>query len=377
MPVRAFADKVKEEPDTIKEWERCGAELSTSKMDLISSTISCHWSVLLRDDPLPIVERPKSKRVANGHRHTEPETVTLVAYREAHRLLDNIYLSDLAKINKTVKDIIKMPKDTDPEIIASHFRTVVGFDTAKRRSLSNHRAVYTYLVGELEKIGIFVSEQEFNTDDIKGFLISKDDTYLIAISSLDKFPASRLFTLLHETGHILIGGHSSACDFRDMNGDLSKADTEERFCDSFAAAVLMPKTEFENDKHAIAMKSKLDNDTLNKLATSYRTSYLAVVRRLYTLDMISYTNYTKKTKEFFDDILPKIIAVMRKPKKEGFVLPRSYYVNQEIRKAGKSFTDFVINKYGTGNIGSGEAKRLLGVDTRYLVEIEKMVGAGR
>lgn len=377
MPVRVFAEKVKEEPETIKDWEKNGVELSTSKMELLASTISCHWSVLLRDEPLPVVEKPKSKRTASGRSSTLPETSTLITYREAYRLLSNIFISDLPKLRSSFQELIKLAKSDSPEDVAKSFRDAIQYDESKRHGLRDQRAVYRYMVDKLEKNGIFVSEQKLNTDDIKGFLISKDSTYLIVVSSLDKFPASRLFTLLHEAGHILRGSASSACDLRQVNGNLAKVDDEEKFCDSFAAAVLMPRDEFKNDSRTVSVAKKLDNEALSKVATSYRTSYLAVVRRLYTLEMITYSEYRKKTKEFYDVIFPKILSNMKRPKNSVIKLPKSFYVNREIKKASKSYTDFVINKYSIGDIGSGEAKRLLGVDTKYLIEIEKVVGAGR
>lgn len=376
MPVAVFAEKVKADVDVVKAWEQTGANLSTAKMDLIANTISCHWSVLLRDDPLPAVNEPRSKRVANGHSHS-PATSTLVAYREANRLLDDIFMSDLPKVSNDLQTIIDLPKTVSPEKYAAKFRELIDYDMDKRRKLRDQRAVYAYIVEKLEKNGVFVSEQDLDTDDIRGFLISKDSTFLIVISSNDKFPASRLFTLLHEVGHILRGNSSSACDLKDVNGDLKHGDTEERFCDSFAADVLMPEDEFKTDKTVESLRTNLDDDALGRVATHYRTSYLAVVRRLYTLNLISYTNYTKKTKAFFDDVLPKILAKMKKPKSDDFRLPRSVYVNREIKRAGKSFTEFVIGKYSDGAIGSGEAKRLLGVDTLYLVEIQKTVGTGK
>lgn len=376
MPVEVFAEKVKVDLDAVKAWELTGANLSTTKMDLIANTISCHWSVLLRDDPLPAVNEPRSKRVANGHSHS-PATNTIVAYREANRLLDDIFLSDLPKASNELKTIIDLPKTVSPEKYAAKFRELVDYDMEKRHKLRDQRAVYAYIVEKLEKNGVFVSEQDLDTDDIRGFLISKDSTFLIVISSNDKFPASRLFTLLHEAGHILRGNSSSACDLKDVNGDLKHGDTEERFCDSFAADVLMPEDEFKTDKTVESLRSNLDDDVLGRVATHYRTSYLAIVRRLYSLNLISYTNYTKKTKAFFDDVLPKILAKMKKPNSDDFRLPRSVYVNREIKRAGKSFTEFVIGKYSDGAIGSGEAKRLLGVDTLYLVEIQKTVGTGK
>lgn len=376
MPVAVFAEKVRADIDTVKTWEQHGANLSTAKMGLIANTISCHWSVLMRDDPLPPINEPRSKRVTNGHSHS-PTTSTLVAYREANRLLDDIFQSDLPKVSGELRTIIELPKETGPEKYANEFRRLIEYDTEGRHKLRDQRAVYAYVVERLEKNGVFVSEQDVDTDDIRGFLISKDSTYLIVISSNDKFPASRLFTLLHEVGHILNGSNSSACDLKDVNGDLKRGDIEERLCDSFAAAVLMPENEFKNDNSVVNVSHNLDDDALSRIATRYRTSYLAVVRRLYSLNLINYTNYSKRTKAFFDEILPKIIAKMRKPKDDDFRLPRSVYVNHEIKRAGKSFTEFVIEKYSNGAIGSGEAKRLLGVDTLYLVEIQKMVETGR
>ena len=380
IPLSRFAEKIKVEPAIISDWEKNGAELSTSRMELIAKTVGCHWSVLLRDDPLPIVEQPKNRRVSRHRDGYTPATTTLVSYRESSRLLSHIAQSNVPKLKDKIKELIgKTSRSQDFDKASAEFRVLVNYTDETRQKLSSPKKVYDYLVSQLEQHGIFVSEQEFDTDDIRGFMISKGDTFLIAISSLDKFPASRLFTLLHEVGHILRGKPSSACDLHEVGKSADPIENEERFCDNFAASFLMPERQFLDDDRVMAIgknERQLDNDALGRIAGYYRTSYLAVIRRMYLLKVISYPVYRSKYKEFYDEILPKILAKRNSDNKE-IRLPKSFYINREIKKASRTFTEFVIGRYGSGDISSGEAKRLLGVDTGYLVEIEKLVGAGK
>jgi Zn-dependent peptidase ImmA (M78 family) len=381
IPVHVFAEKIKEPVTTITKWEVEGAELSPTKMATIADVVSCHWSLLLRDEPLPSVKSPANKRAKNHRDGYLPDITTLVSYREANRLLDHISFSKAPALDSKLSKIINTKvEQSKSEEYALCFREAVGYDENKMRVLADSRRVYNYVASEVEKLGVYISEQNFDNEDIKGFMISKDNYYLIVVNSDDKFPASRLFTLLHEIGHILSGQKSSACDMHEVPRLKDAVEQEESFCNSFAAAFLMPAKDFQADNRIKRIQddiSSLDSELLTKLASTYRTSYPAAVRRLYQLNIIDYPLYSKFNKHFYEEILPKIIEFKNRKKNPDLKLPHAYYVNKQIKKASKSFTSIVVDRYSSGLISSGEAKRSLGVSTRYLIDIQQMVENGR
>lgn len=381
IPVHVFAEKVKESPETINAWELEGANLSPTKMTVVANVISCHWSLLLRDEPIPSIKSPSNKRAKNHRDGYVADVSTLVSYREANRLLEHIAFSKAPVLDVKLSGIIGTPAvSSKPEEYAQHFRDAIGYTKDSLKTLTDTRKVYDFIAMQAEKLGVYISEQSFGDDDLKGFMISKDSYYLVVVNTDDKFPASKLFTLLHEIGHILSGQKSSACDIHEVAKQRDTVEDEEIFCNSFAASFLMPSKDFLSDhriERVLNNLALLDSDLVAKVASTYRTSYPAVVRRLYQLKVIAYPMYQKLNKEFYEEILPKIIEKKKPKKDDDFRLPRSFYVNKEIKKAGKSFTALIVDRYSSGLISSGEAKRSLGVSTRYLIDIQQMVENGR
>lgn len=75
-------------------------------------------------------------------------------------------------------------------------------------------------------------------DSLRGFSLHHDHVPLIFVNWAVRHPAARSFTLLHELAHLL-RGVDKACDKHDLQSRTS----EEAWCNRFAAAFLMPKTE--------------------------------------------------------------------------------------------------------------------------------------
>lgn len=119
--------------------------------------------------------------------------------------------------------------------------------------------------GLAEKFGITVLERAIWGD---GRLVHRDCGVEIQVSCRTT-PARRRFTIAHELGHLWalhegLGG-----------GRLSHAD-EERFCNAFAAALLIPHTWLGTN----AMGQPQDLPTLCRLARQAQTSVSAMLLRL-------------------------------------------------------------------------------------------------
>ena len=84
-------------------------------------------------------------------------------------------------------------------------------------------------------IGVTVFVYSLGRDSCNGFSLSHERAPVIAVSSAWREEA-RIFTLFHELGHLLLRG-SSAC--LERVGRLRK-DPIERWCERFAASVLLP-----------------------------------------------------------------------------------------------------------------------------------------
>lgn len=171
----------------------------------------------------------------------------------------------------------EIPCDVSPEEAAGILRKHWGLGD---RPISN--LVYT-----VEENGIIVTSFKTETDDVDAFSkmieIEGEQRYFIGYSS-NKTSAARIhFDVAHELGHICLHGWSEDVE------SLSKEEFKEREeqAHRFAAAFLLPESTFRRD--VIAGPYSLPY--YKQLKQKWKVSMAAMIRRAYTLSVISADDY--------------------------------------------------------------------------------------
>lgn len=171
----------------------------------------------------------------------------------------------------------EIPCDISPEEAAGILRKHWGLGD---RPISN--LIYT-----VEENGIIVTSFKTETDDVDAFSkmieIEGEQRYFIGYSS-NKTSAARIhFDIAHELGHICLHGWSEDVE------SLSKEEFKEREeqAHRFAAAFLLPELTFRRD--VIAGPYSLPY--YKQLKQKWKVSMAAMIRRAYTLNIISADDY--------------------------------------------------------------------------------------
>ena len=171
----------------------------------------------------------------------------------------------------------EIPCDVSPEEAAGILRKHWGLGD---RPISN--LIYT-----VEENGIIVTSFKTETDDVDAFSkmieIEGEQRYFIGYSS-NKTSAARVhFDVAHELGHICLHGWSEDVE------SLSKEEFKEREeqAHRFAAAFLLPESTFRRD--VIAGPYSLPY--YKQLKQKWKVSMSAMIRRAYTLNIISADDY--------------------------------------------------------------------------------------
>ena len=171
----------------------------------------------------------------------------------------------------------EIPCDVSPEEAAGILRKHWGLGD---RPISN--LIYT-----VEENGIIVTSFKTETDDVDAFSkmieIEGEQRYFIGYSS-NKTSAARIhFDVAHELGHICLHGWSEDVE------SLSKGEFKEREeqAHRFAAAFLLPESTFRRD--VIAGPYSLPY--YKQLKQKWKVSMAAMIRRAYTLSVISADDY--------------------------------------------------------------------------------------
>lgn len=135
----------------------------------------------------------------------------------------------------------------------------------------------------LEARGVLVFLLPLGKDAVRGFSLWDEYAPLVAANTWWN-PEARIFSLLHEYGHLLTRS-SSACLERSAHGNLVRPDDPiERWCERFAAAVLLPWTEVEAFLASIPGRTPdrkvTDLDEARSIAQAFKVSVTATVLRL-------------------------------------------------------------------------------------------------
>jgi Zn-dependent peptidase ImmA (M78 family) len=174
-----------------------------------------------------------------------------------------------------------------------------------------------------------------------------------------------VFTLAHELAHLSRGGNA-ICD---AAAETSRGDhEEERLCDAFAAAFLLPGDQFSPlAKIALAGKGLLSRDDLVPLAAEFRVSPEVALRRCLTLGLVDEPRFRASLREW-PRLNPK--ARQEGPAEEF----RTTGAQIALGAKGRKFIDLVLDAYGAGLIEVADAANFIGVK---LADLDRLQGHPR
>jgi Zn-dependent peptidase ImmA (M78 family)/transcriptional regulator with XRE-family HTH domain len=178
----------------------------------------------------------------------------------------------------------------DPASVAEAARDLLGVATADQKGWPTASAAFDEWRAALERAGHLVFLFSMGKGSIQGFSLWEDVAPLVAINTAWN-ESSRIFTLLHEMGH-LITRTSSAC--LESVRTSSRTDPVERWCERFAASVLMPGKDVESTLRQYGLRSggQLTSLTIAKnVANLYKVSVRAAVIRLIELRAATWALY--------------------------------------------------------------------------------------
>lgn len=173
-------------------------------------------------------------------------------------------------------------KNAQPHVAAGLARQAAGVDVEVQKAWRNDSVALREWRRALEALGVSVFFTSL-AEGPKGFSISEPWNPLIVVNTHKWNTAARIFTLAHEFGHLLRGSSSSCMAIG------TSPDQEERWCDRFAAAFLMPweaVTEELTKKHHWDQRSRItDLDVAKQLASRFKVSLTAATVRLIHQDV--------------------------------------------------------------------------------------------
>jgi Zn-dependent peptidase ImmA (M78 family) len=341
------------------EIERLESEPSVVELDLLrrlAKAYNRNWYVFLLEDEPGRPALPRDFRTLAGGR--DLTTQTLAAFEDADYL---------------VRKILELPRPGDrprlnlppivglqPEAAARQTRAALGVALVEQRHKSAEYDALNFWSSLLSNAGVYAAQLSFPYREVRAFCLDQH-VALIVVSTQDS-PRARVFSMLHELAHLMLGG-DAMCRPRSDDSRAS-AGNEEAFCNAFAAAMLMPADEFTADPLALSLRGRsLELGEAGGLARRFGVSELAALRRLATVGFISEEDYERlhheRAEEFADEPVPTDSPRIRRQ------------ATRMINENSRLYAREVVDAHGRGDISFREIGVLLGGNLKHVAAIRE------
>lgn len=238
LELDVVARRASAQPDDVRAW-MSGAERPTkTQFSKLAEVLRKPTSVFFLPKPPDSYGRSVSLRSAAGG---EPRALLTEERRSIARVAS---LQRLLRWLATAPEAGPVPKQltesSAPPEAAADFRAALAIPVTEQRAWAHNTSAWRAWRAAVEDYGIFVFQEELGRSGVRGFSLPDDAVPIVAVNSAYA-AAARTFSLFHEVGHIL-SRHGSACaGFVRPSG---AGDPEERWCEEFAAAFLLPEDAF-------------------------------------------------------------------------------------------------------------------------------------
>ena len=285
------------------------------------------------------------------------------SYR-TRRIISNVLQSRDLILSLRDEEVFPIEKFSPPDTrnksiaaVASSIRQWLGVDVDAKHTFEQWRTL-------CEKKDIFIittsKDWSYASKDFRGVAIYKEKLPMIIINNSDYLKAQS-FTLFHELGHLLRRKNSI-----DGFGETKSQPEIERWCDSFASELLMPK-ELAN-KHITdfhrTQNLNYQLPLIKRTARKFKVSPAACAKSLRFNHYLTWNSYSEIRDSLAETAVEKI-EKYRKPKKNMQITakekPKATRQNYKstVRKYGKIYLSTILQAYYDEEITLAKLYRLL------------------
>jgi len=197
---------------------------------------------------------------------------------------------------------------------------------------------------------------------MRGFAIAQPTLPAIVINGRDSSQGGKVFTLLHELTHIILGESAISNGMGEDLDPIAEEGRIERFCDAVAAAALMPRG-LVLSFHEVAptgVREWTDNE-LRTIARSIGVSREALLLRFITLKRASWEFYQQVRERFqkeYQQAAEKRAKYKAPPRIKRSIMLMSWN--------GRGYTRLVLRSYYENRITLNDASIFLGAKVKHI-----------
>lgn len=228
-------------PEAVKRWEAGDEAPTTTQFNRLVEYLKRPSAVFFLPAPPAQASVQAHFRTAPGAPERRLNRQESHAVREARRLQE-IASWLIQQLGETVVGLSAWDTSEGVEEAAQEQRRELGISILKQVEWADdHQALREWRTA-LEQRGVLVFQFRLGKDACRGFSLWNKNAPVIAFNSADPpyNPHSRIYTLFHEYGHLLLRTDSICATLDEQVGPSSNGDPE-RWCERFAAAFLLPR----------------------------------------------------------------------------------------------------------------------------------------
>ncbi|MBK9248465.1 MAG: ImmA/IrrE family metallo-endopeptidase [Ignavibacteria bacterium] len=312
-------------------------------------------SIAPKEKPLPTDRRTvDSTEIGNFHEKT------ILAVRKARALAHSLLeLKQDAGIQPTRFIYSASIMETAKEVAR---RLRKKWNLEEIRGIKNINLALEAYIEKVEFFGIAVFQLSLTQDNLRGFSIVDDVLPIIGIKRGAEQPTAKIFTLFHELAHILLkdGG---LCDLSENTNQLI-----EKWCNAFAAEMLMPTDELLQMDIVLKMKRKNEiiwaKKDLIELGNYFHVGPLSILRSLLECNLTTSEFYKEKHKAWNKPTFGKA------KNSEGRNIAKETF-----KEKGRAYITLAFSAYDQNRIDIKDLSDFLGVKLSTIPKTRQLLSA--
>src|SRR5579859_5519356 len=285
LSVSEAADLLHEAPTVLLAWERGQEKPSLTQAKALARLYRRPLAALLLPDvPVDPATPIDFRRGVAGQarRLTRPILIAIRRARRmqaaAHELFEGLELSAVS--------LGLDPPSLAPEDAAARFRDRLSVSIAEQLSWASDYDALNAWRSAVERLNVLVLQAGMPVEEVRAFSLAPSSPAVIVLNSGDA-PTARIFSLFHELGH-LVRGQQGICDPASELMRTADELAEERFCNRFSGALLVPQQAVMHDQLAKAVAANESPESpLGTLASRYKVSRQVMWYRLREVGLIN------------------------------------------------------------------------------------------
>jgi Zn-dependent peptidase ImmA (M78 family)/transcriptional regulator with XRE-family HTH domain len=372
MSIEQAADAAKVKVEALTAWEAGDGSPSIAQLKKLAAVYKRPVSVLF------LSERPKDFQplrdfrllADTGPRILGPKLAYEIRAAQERRQIAIDVLEEVG--DEPVKLGVTASLDDDEEQVAAQLRKRLGISIDTQMRWRDGAKAFRLWRDAIEQAGVLVfalsgAHHQIPLEEARGFAIADQPLPVIVVNGKDG-QRGRIFTLMHELGHVALGLSAIENSFRP--GDRLPAPERkiETFCNRIAAALLLPRNTMLADSLVSAKPQNYagwTDDEISELATRYSVSRPTLAIRL--------SEVGKAQSRFVDELLARYererksrAAATANVKKGPIAIP---WPTQVLSHLGRGYARLILQGYYDRRLSLNSAAAYLGTQSKYMTKI--------